>query len=141
MIGLTNFVEKHREAIESDLMQTGYTLEDVGASLSWDALKSFLSYIRPDSALYRKLNPELADWSVTLKTNFILADIYDQLAITNALLRQAISHKRSRPPEPYPRPGAKSRKTQKFGKKPLANISEMREWIKQRQKAGEENGD
>ena len=98
---------KHREAVESDLMQTGYTLDDVGHSLSWDALKSFLTYARPDSALFQKINPDLADWSVTLKTNFILADIYDQLATTNAFLRTIITHKQSRQPEPYKRPGAK----------------------------------
>lgn len=124
---------EHREAVESDLMQTGYTLDDVGASLSWDALKSFLTYARPDSALFRQINPELADWSVTLKTNVILADIYDQLAATNALLRTIITHKRAKPPEPYKRPGAKKTRTQQMGKAPLADITEMREWIRQRQ--------
>lgn len=124
---------KHREAVESDLMQTGYTLDDVGHSLSWDALKSFLTYARPDSALFQKINPDLADWSVTLKTNFILADIYDQLATTNAFLRTIITHKQSRQPEPYKRPGAKKTRTQQMGKAPLADITEMREWIRQRQ--------
>jgi hypothetical protein len=125
---------EHREAVESDLMQTGYTLDDVGASLSWDALKSFLTYARPDSALFRQINPELADWSVTLKTNIILADIYDQLAVTNALLRTVITHKRSKPPEPYKRPGKKKTETRHIGSKPLANVDEMREWIRQRQR-------
>ena len=133
IIGLTKFVMEHREAIESDLMQNGYTLDDVGASLSWDALKSFLTYARPDSALFRKINPELSEWGSRIKTNTILADIYDQLAITNSLLRTQISGKKSRRPEPYKRPGAKKTRTQHMGSGPLESIEAMREWIKQRQ--------
>jgi hypothetical protein len=133
IIGLTNFINENREAVESDLLATGYTLDDVGASLSWDALKSFLAYARPDSALYRKMNPEMSDWSTITKTNFILADIFDQLSIVNMYLRTIVTHKRGKPPEPYKRPGAKKTNTQHMGKAPLANITEMREWIRQRQ--------
>lgn len=124
---------ENREAIENDLIATGYTLDDVGASLSWDALKSFLTYAKPDSALFRKLNPEVSEWTTALKTNYILADIFDQLSITNMLLRILVTHKKSRQPEPYKRPGAKKSKVQHMGKKPLAGIAEMREWIRQRQ--------
>lgn len=128
---------ENREAVESDLIQTGYTLDDVGVSLSWDALKSFLTYTRPDSALYRKINPDMSEWAMPMKTNFILADIYDQLAVTNALLRVLITHKKGRRPEPYKRPGDKQKKTQHMGSSPLESVNEMREWIKNRQKAGE----
>ncbi len=133
IIGLTNFIVENREAVESDLITAGYTLDDIGHSLSWDALKSFLTYARPESALYRKINPEMSEWSSRVKTNFILADIYDQLALTNALLRMQITHKRGKPPEPYKRPGAKKTKTTHMGSGPLANIAEMREWIRKRQ--------
>lgn len=133
IIGLTKFVMEHREAIESDLMQNGYTLDDVGHSLSWDALRSFLTYARPDSALFRKINPELSEWGSRIKTNYILADIYDQLAVTNALLKTEISRKKSRQPEPYKRPGQKKTRTQHMGSGPLESIEAMREWIRQRQ--------
>lgn len=122
---------ENREAVESDLLQTGYTLDDVGHSLSWDALKSFLSYARPDSALFRKINPEMSEWSTSIKTNFILADIYDQLSMANALLRVIATHKKTKPQEPYKRPGAK--KAKRMGSGPLAGVVEMREWIRQRQ--------
>lgn len=133
MIGLAEFVFEHRGAVERDLLGTGYSLDDVGASLSWDALKSFLSYTRPDSALYRELHPEMSEWSTVLKTNIILADIYDQLQITNALIRMGLSRKKPRPPEPYKRPWVTDARTKHMGKKPLASVAEMREWIRQRQ--------
>jgi len=103
----------------------------VGASLSWDALKSFLTYVRPDSALFRKINPEWSEWSTSIKTNLILADIFDQLSVTNMLLRVLVTHKPSKPHEPYKRPGQK--KTRRMGKAPLASVQDMREWIRQRQ--------
>ena len=130
--GLTNFVIEHREAVESDLLQTGYTLDDLGHSLSWDALKSFLTYIKPDSALYRELKPEMSEWASITRTNMILADIYDQLSVTNALLRTEITHKKSRRPEPYKRPWLK-KKTKHMGSSPLPSADDMREWIRKRQ--------
>ena len=133
MIGLAEFITEHRGAVERDLLGTGYTLDDVGASLSWDALKSFLSYTTPESALYRELHPELSEWSTTLKTNVILADIYDQLSIANTLLRTLLSHKKQRQPEPYKRPWVKNGNIRKIGKKPLGSVEEMRAWIRQRQ--------
>ena len=131
MIGLADFIMENREAVESDLLSTGYTLDDVGASLSWDALKSFLTYARPDSALFRKMNPEWSEWSTTLKTNIILADIFDQLSAANMMLRTLITHKRSKQPEPYKRPGKEKKKH--IGKKPLSTVEDMREWIAKRQ--------
>lgn len=133
MIGLAEFISEHRGAVERDLLGTGYSLDDVGASLSWDALKSFLSYVKPDSAVYRELHPELSEWSTTLKTNVILADIYDQLSVTIALLRAQLTHKRQKQPDPYKRPWVKNGHTKHMGKKPLASVEEMREWIRQRQ--------
>ena len=106
-------------------------MDDVGASLSWDALKSFLTYARPDSALFKKLNPDWSEWGTAIKTNLILADIFDQLSVTNMLLRALVTRKPSKPHEPYKRPGQK--KTRRMGKAPLASVQDMREWIRQRQ--------
>ena len=131
MIGLADFVCENREAVECDLLSTGYTLDDVGESLSWDALKSFMTYSRPDSALFRKMNPEWSEWATTIKTNLILADIFDQLSATNMMLRTLVTHKRSKPVEPYKRPGQK--RTRHMGKGALASVQDMREWIAQRQ--------
>ena len=136
MIGLADFIADHRGAVERDLLaETGYELDDVGRSLSWGALKSFLSRIKPGSALEYELDPDMAKWSTTLKTNEILADICDLLSVISAQLRVISSHKRGKKPEPYKRPWLKDSNNQKIGKGALS-ITDMREWIKNRQKAG-----
>jgi hypothetical protein len=86
------------------MVYTGHQLEDVGRSLSWDALRSFLRYPAPDSALMREMHPESAAWVTTTKTNAILADIYDILAAINANLVAVGSRKAAKAPRPYPRP-------------------------------------
>lgn len=136
MISLAEFVEEHREAIERDLLtETGHELSDVGRSLSWRALMSFLSTAKPGSALSNELNPDMTEWSTTLRTNALLADIFDQLSIVNSNLRLLISHKRGKKPEPYKRPWMKDTNSRHIGKGALP-VTDMREWIKQRQKAG-----
>lgn len=136
MISLANFVAEYREAVERDLLtETGHELNDVGRSLSWGALKSFLSTAKPGSALSNKLNPDMTEWSTTLKTNALLADIFDQLSLVNSNLRFLISHKRGKRPEPYKRPWLKDVNRQHIGNGALS-VTDMREWIKRRQKAG-----
>lgn len=78
-------------------------MKDVGRSLTWEALHSFISNLEIDSAIGREINPELYRWSSTLKTNAILADIYDVLAMINSNLVALGQHKRANTPKPYPR--------------------------------------
>lgn len=134
MISLAEFIEEHREAVEHDLLiDTGHELDDVGRSLSWGALKSFLSSSKPGSALGNELKPEMTEWSTALKTNAILADIFDQLSVLNTKLSVLVTHKRGHRPEPYPRPWLEDRKRRRYGKGALP-ITEMREWIKIKQR-------
>lgn len=134
MIGLTNFIDEHRGAVERDLLiETGHELRDVGSTLSWGALKSFLSSVRMGSALAEDLNPDMVEWSTRAKTNTILADIYDQLSLVNANLRVLITHKPGRKPEPYKRPGMKEKNIKRIGSEPLP-VSKMREWIENKRK-------
>lgn len=94
--------------MESDLLTTsGFELKDLGHSLSWGALSSFVQNLGPESALARELNPEMYSWNTRLKTNMILADIYDMLAMINANLIAVGSRKKSKRPKPYPRPNKK----------------------------------
>ena len=89
-------------------MRCGYELKDVGHSLSWGALHSFITNMGPESATARDLDPDLHRWSTTFTTNRILADIYDMLAMINANIVAAGSHKAAKKPKPYPRPGKKN---------------------------------
>lgn len=108
-------MQEHREAVNADLMKRGYTLNDVGGVLSWDALGDFISKTEPGSALSYELDPERAQWATIDGTNKILADIYDLLAAINHTLAVMATHKRQRKPEPYPRPGMKKKEKRHVG--------------------------
>lgn len=91
-------------------MKRGYTLDDVGGVLSWDALGDFLAKTEPGSALSYELDPERAQWGTTDGTNAILADIYDLLAAINYNMTAMLTGKRPKKPQPYKRPGQKDEK-------------------------------
>lgn len=136
IVGLAAFVTEHAGAIEYDLLtKTGHELGDVGGSLSWDALTSFISHGAPDSALSRELDDEYYLWSLRVKTNGILADIFDMLAQINANLVAIGSHSKAKPVKPYPRPGMEERRgdTQRIGKGALPR-GEFRKWLEQKRK-------
>ena len=141
MIGLTDFIEEHRGAVERDLLtETGYELEDIGSTLSWGALKSYLSTIKLGSVLAEELNPGMNEWSTRARTNTILADIFDQLSLVNTNLRILITKKPGRRPEPYKRPGQERENTKHIGNGALP-LSKMREWIENRRKEVVKRGD
>ena len=122
-------------------MKTGYELNDVGRTLSWEALDSFLKHAAPDSALIKQLDPETAAWASTIKTNAILADIFDILATINANLMAVGSGKAARRPKPYPRPGKRSPDNeQHFGSGALPP-DELRKWIEEKRNANSSTGD
>lgn len=79
-----------------------------------------------------ELSPEMAAWSSRTKTNAILADIFDILAIMNANVMAIGSGKRPKRPKPYPRPGGSGDKSTKhFGSKGLPP-DELQRWIEQK---------
>ena len=108
-------------------------MDDVGSTLSWGALKSYLSHVKLGSALAGELSPEWTEWSTQAKTNAILADIYDQLQVVNSQLRVLITHRPGKQPTPYKRPGDDKKETKRIGKGSLP-ISKMREWIESRRR-------
>lgn len=126
-------IDDHREAIEYDLLtRTGYTLDDVGGRLSWSALYSFVKNLGGDSATARSLKKSTG-WETTLKTNEILADLFDQLRIIDIHLVRFISGGKTRPKfKPYPRPGKDDNTKRQIGKGAMP-YNKLREWIKERQ--------
>lgn len=113
------------------MTRTGHELRDVGRTLSWDALASFVRQCGNDSALSRELNAEAHIWSTTEKTNGILADIFDMLSQINANLVAMGEGKRAKNPPLYPRPGDEERKqpdTHHYGKGALP-ADELRRWM------------
>ena len=135
MTSLARVVLEHREAIEHDLLtQTGHEIDDIGRTLSWDALDSFFTCIGPDSAIIKKLFPEEAEWNTIQKTNKILADIFDVLAQINANLVGFAEGKPAKNPKPYKRPGQTPPPEEKhFGKGALP-ADELHAWIENKRK-------
>ena len=75
----------------------------------------------------------MALWSSPAKTNAILADIFDMLAQINANLVAIGSHKTSKKPKPYPRPGDKEKQEKRIGKNALP-ANELDLWIAKKRK-------
>lgn len=136
IISLASFVDEHAEALNYDLMtRTHYDLDDLGGSLSWRSLYSFIKNVGGNSALARDLD-KATGWDETLKTNAILADIYDLLQVIHAdLISFASRGKKKVKIKPYPRPGADEDKKRRIGKGAMS-VSDLRNWIKERQKHG-----
>lgn len=131
IIGLAKLIDHHKESIEYDLFcRTGYSLEDLGTSISWNTLYDFITHLDDKSAFARDVSPEAADWGSVRRTNIILADIFDMLGAINYNLIRMSGSKSNNKPKLYPRPGQNnSDSTKKFGKKPLP-VTDIRNWVK-----------
>lgn len=143
IVGLAAFVVEHDGAIEYDLLtKTGHELKDIGRSLSWDALASFVIYDGNDSALARELDEEYTLWATALKSNGILADIFDMLAQINANLVALGEHKASKQVAPYPRPGMEEKRdnVKHFGRGALPR-GEFRKWLEKKREEYHERND
>ena len=79
----------------------------------------------------RELEPDLANWAGTIKTNAILADIYDLLNAINSNIVAMSSGKKASRPKSYPRPSDKNAK--KIGRKALPP-NELRAWFDKKRK-------
>lgn len=111
----------------------------MGGELSWFALSSFIENLGTDSALARDLKKS-TEWEDTLRTNIILADIYDLLQAINLNLCAMGGSKQHKKVKPYPRPFGKDndKTTKKIGKDPLP-FEQLKEWIKGKQDNGKRN--
>lgn len=121
MIRLALVMRDHAHALEFDLMtRTGRTLAEYEAQGADGriALAAFLRYAPPDSAVYRETHPkdELAAWSTTMKTNAILADIFDAYVASHV--------KKGRRPKPYPRPSKDGPRVLGKGAIPIRDFEE-----------------
>lgn len=101
ILSLVQIIKEHDRALEYDLMtRTGRTLSEymeMGAT-GKVALLSFINYLPPDSELRKAMDPqnEFGEWHTTMKTNVILADLFDVFVKANT--------KKGRKAKTYPRP-------------------------------------
>lgn len=112
-------------------MRIGYELKDVGGSLSWNALHSFISELGPESYVAKDLEPELHEWTTTFKTNKILADIYDMLAMINSNLVAIGSKKKAKKPKQYSR---LKKDGDRIGKDPVAPVQLRKMFVNMRRR-------
>ena len=88
---------------------------------------SFIKNLDTNSALARDLGKSTG-WETTLKTNEILANIYDMLQSINVNLVRFISRGKKNPKiTPYPRPGKGDNSTRKIGSDPMTP-DDLRKW-------------
>lgn len=113
------------------MTRTAYTLDDVGGRLSWSALSSFVRHLDTGSELAKDLGKSTG-WESTVKTNALLADIYDLLQAINANICNLRDRKR-RKIKPYPRPG-KEKDTKKIGKGAMP-FNALAEWFEEKRNA------
>ena len=120
ILSLVQTIEDHDRALEYDLMtRTGRTLSEymeMGAA-GKVALLSFINYLPPDSELRKAMDPqnEFGEWHTTMKTNVILADLFDVFVKANT--------KKGRKAKTYPRP----KKRRKIGSGAIP-MSEFWDW-------------
>ena len=110
----------------------GIEIGDIGGSLSWGAFDSFLRRLPYDSAVYKELHPEIGDWSSNLRTNVLLADIYDCLCQINVNMIGGFGRKKATKIKKYPRPWSK-KNGKSIGKNALPK-KELHEWINKKRK-------
>ena len=85
--------------------------------------------IPPEATLIQELHPAEAEWATQIKTNKILADIFDMLAQINENLIAIGSGKPAKKLKPYPRPVKKDPENEKhFGRGALPP-DELRAWF------------
>lgn len=143
MRSLSAFVSEHETAIGYDLLtKTQHNIDDLGGALSWGSFYSFVRNLDVDSATFRSMNPEYSAWGTRIKTNHILADIYDLLAMMNANIVAIGTRKAPKKPKLYPRPKKenKDEHTQRIGKVGL-KPAELRAWFAERRGHGDRRYD
>jgi hypothetical protein len=105
IVGLLDFVEDHRQAVEFELIKLGLRWDDIGtARLRWSLLLAIVQQSGLDSAIARDVHGALAiQWAPILPQ--LIAALIDTTSVTNFYLRQLGGDERATPPEPFPRPG------------------------------------
>lgn len=120
------------------MTRTGRTLGeylDKGAA-GIVALCHFVEHLSPDSVLAAEISgyEHMRQWSTQLRTNAMLADLYDAISALRYTVAASRSKKKIKRPKPYPRPWAKE-KTRKFGKDPIPVKDFWNWWDKQLKEA------
>lgn len=98
--GLCELIDKHKEAVEFDLISLGLRLDDLGTQrLSWRDMLVITRRMPDGSALDRAINPLTWRWGLA---EYLLAAIFDSSEVANW---QRGDGRRHNAPKPTERPG------------------------------------
>ncbi len=135
IVSLAIVMDDHASALDFDLMtMTGRCMRewtDIGAA-GMVALVHFVRHLDARSALIaetREHGEELREWSCGLRTNSLLADLYDEIAHLLVSFARVHSKHKVHDPKKYPRPWLDddSDERRKFGKDPI-KIADFADW-------------
>lgn len=117
ILGLCQLLDEHAEAIESDLLDNGWRLDDLLVTYSWrDLLVMVRRFInRPGSALSEEMRGHVL-WS---DSENLLATLIDAVQIGNWQYASKGNKRHIPKPKPIERPGSKGRKGKHFGSDPV----------------------
>jgi len=120
MISLLDFIEEHRDAVASDLIDKGLRLRDFPSDrLTYGDLAAIIRNAPRTSAIARSVDPERAEWGVT---DYLLAQVADAGAWL-VWAKSADGAKGRNRPKPIPRPGwtddSTETDTRHFGSDPV----------------------
>ncbi|MFE3051605.1 DUF5361 domain-containing protein [Nocardia sp. NPDC059239] len=104
IVGLASLIDAYSEAIESDLIDRGLRLRQLGTdTLSWRDLKSVIAWAPAQSAIGRAIDPDSALWGLN---EHLLADVADSLHwLVWAKTEDARKQPPRNRPQQIPRPG------------------------------------
>lgn len=125
IFGVLTLCDEHGEALESDLIDRGLRLRDVGTQgFTWNDLIVIIRQIPEKSALMRSKHPDIYNWG---QAEHLLADIFDVASLLLWAKTKDGQKNRNRP-DPYPRPGVE--KPERIGDKANAiSVDEMNAWL------------
>lgn len=128
ILSLCRLIERYGEAIEFDLLNSGWTLDELGERLSWRDLLVLIQRWQQvaDTALAEAIHGKV--WKVT---DQLLAEVIDVLNVANW---QRAGKKSAPRPKRFPRPWEKPR-GRKLGADPVP-ISKFNDWWEARSKHG-----
>jgi len=127
ILGLSDIVGRHGEALRADLLKAGLHLDDIGTPrLGWHELLAFVKDARTGSALAISMAGQKARWT---DADYLLAAATDALNGAN----WQRSGGRFGQPKKIPRPGDTSRgETQHIGSGAVT-VEEFDEWLARKQ--------
>ena len=134
IVSLVLVMDKHASALDYDLMtRTGRSTAEWAAlgATGIVALAHFVKQLDISSRTYAEMHDSawLSGWSMRIKTNALLADLFDAVNALRYAYVASVSKRKPDKPKPYPRPWHKSRDkgTKHYGRDGIP-IKDFKKW-------------